>query len=87
VLDVADHLRINGPGIGEPGSAGEIGDGSGNGTLRDKITGFGRGPDRGEDSAGECLRECGNQVAESVKRQGNSIFDRPKVHSDNRWGK
>ena len=83
VLDVADHARINRPGIGASSSATEIANGSWDGTARNKITGFGQTSDRGEDGAAEILREPGDKVAESMKRQSDSVFNGAIVHSDN----
>ena len=82
MLHVADHLRINTPWIGAPGSAAEVTDGSRDGTARDKITGFGQTSNGSENSASEVLRKPGDKVAEAMKRQGDSIFDRAIVHSE-----
>ena len=80
VLNVADYLRINRPGIGAPGRAAEVTDGLRDGTARNKIAGFRQASDGGEDSAAELPGERGDKVAESMKRQGDSIFNRAIVH-------
>src|ERR1043165_4459190 len=82
MLYVADHLRINRPRIGAPGSAAEIANGSGDGTARGKVTGFGQTSNGSENSTSEVLRKPGDQIAETMKWQGDSIFDRAEVHSE-----
>ena len=82
VLHVADHLRINRPWIGAPGSVAEIPNGSGEGTPRDKITGFGQTSYGGEDTTAELPRKSGDKVAETMKGQGDSIFYRAVVHCE-----
>jgi hypothetical protein len=82
MLNVADHLRINRPRIGAPGSAAEIADGTGNGAARDKITSSGQTSYGREDATAEVLRKPGNQVPEAMKRQGDSVFERAIVHSE-----
>lgn len=82
VLNIADQLRINRPGIGAPGSAAEIANGTGNGAARDKITSFGQASNGREDATAEARRKPGDQVAEAMKWQGDSIFDRAIVHSE-----
>ena len=80
VLDVADHLRINRPWIRAPGSAAEIANRLGYGAARGKISSFGHTSNGGQNTTAEPLGEPGNQVAESMKRQGDSIFDWAIVH-------
>jgi hypothetical protein len=80
VLHVADYLRINRPWIGAPGSMAEIANDSGDGAAGDKITSFGQTPNGSENSTSEVLRKPGDKVAEAVKGQGDSIFERTVVH-------
>jgi len=87
VLHVLDHPRINTPWIGSSGGAAEIFNSSGDGTARQKITGFGQTSYGGENPTAKCFREPGDKVAESMKRQSNSVFDRAIVHSKNSSGK
>ncbi len=82
VLHVADQPRINRPWIGEPSSVAEIANVTGDWTARDKITGFGQTSNGSENSTSEVLRKPGDKVAETVKRQGDSIFDRAVVHCE-----
>lgn len=82
VLHVADHLGINRPRIGASGSAAEIVNGTGQGTARDKITSFSQTSYGGEDTTAEVLRKSGDKVAETMKRQGDSIFYRAVVHCE-----
>ena len=80
VLHVADHLRINRPWIGAPGSVAEIANASGDGAAGDKITSFGQTSNGSEYGTPEVLRKPGDKVAEAMKRQGDSIFERTVVH-------
>jgi hypothetical protein len=83
VLNVADHLRIYRPWIGAPGGEAEIANGSGDRTARKKITSLGQTSNGSENCASEALRKAGNQVAEAMKRQGDSVFNWAEVHSVN----
>ena len=81
MLNVTNHLRINRPWIGTPGSATEIANGSGDGAARDKITSFGQSSNGTENSTAEFHGKPGDQVAEAMKWQCDSIFDRAIVHT------